>query len=247
MDYACRYLEWDSQFFGKRIARLDSVILHPEALQSANSWCREQHIDCLYYLVPAFQPDTVRLLEDDGFRLVDIRLTLECRVTSSYPKPISANLQIRPASQDDLPALKAIAGSSYAGTRFFNDPGFGTEKARRLYVTWITNSLSGFADQVLVAENRGTVSGFITVRIDQSTHVGQIGLVGVAEDSRGLGIGAALVTAASGWFGSHEVEQVKVVTQGSNQAALRLYQSAGFRLAAIELWYHKWFAENHRA
>ena len=32
-----------------------------------------------------------------------------------------------------------------------------------------------------------------------------------------------------------------VVTQGRNVAAQRLYQSAGFRTAAVQLWHHCWF------
>ena len=110
-----------------------------------------------------------------------------------------------------------------------------------LYETWIRRSCEGYADAVLVAETGGGPAGYITCHLSGSPPAGSIGLVGVGGDARGAGTGTTLVGAAIEWFQGRGVQEVSVVTQGRNLAAQRLYQRAGFRIQAVELWYHKWF------
>jgi hypothetical protein len=43
----CSYLEWDSNFFGLRIGRIESHRLDPEVLTAATEWAHENQIDCL--------------------------------------------------------------------------------------------------------------------------------------------------------------------------------------------------------
>jgi len=37
------------------------------------------------------------------------------------------------------------------------------------------------------------------------------------------------------------VNVIRVVTQGRNRGALRLYELSGFMIDKIEVWYHRWF------
>ena len=46
----CRFLDWDSDFFGRRMARANVNRLTPESLRQIQSWCDSQRIDCLYFL-----------------------------------------------------------------------------------------------------------------------------------------------------------------------------------------------------
>src|SRR5207247_8333229 len=53
---ACRFLPWDSEFFGLRIAALELAAGAPVAAPSferALAWCRSEAIDCLYLLAAA--------------------------------------------------------------------------------------------------------------------------------------------------------------------------------------------------
>ncbi len=45
----CQFLDWDTEFFGHRIARLNGTRLEPEFLQSALDWCQAQD-----YRMPVF-------------------------------------------------------------------------------------------------------------------------------------------------------------------------------------------------
>jgi len=92
---------------------------------------------------------------------------------------------------------------------------------------------------VLVAEHDARPAGYISCHLKQDGS-GQIGLVGVDDGARNLGLGRQLVQSALGWFREHEAREVTVVTQGNNVAAQRLYQSSGFLTSAVQLWYHLW-------
>jgi dTDP-4-amino-4,6-dideoxy-D-galactose acyltransferase len=239
-DAPCRFLEWDSEFFGQRIARVVPERLDGPGLAGARAWCREQAIACLYFLVDANAADSIRRAEDHGFHLVDIRVTLESghRLTPAATEEAS----IRPGRPDDLPALLPIARTAHSASRFYSDPHFDRERCAALYELWLTKSFKDYAEAVLVAEDKGRAAGYITCHLRESK-AGQIGLVGVDERARGHGFGRQLVAAALRWFAAHECERVRVVTQGGNVASQRLYQGCGFRAQQVQLWYHLWFSD----
>ena len=49
----CTLLDWDTQFFGKRIARLTQPSLLGGVAEAAMHWCHQEEIACLYYLAPS--------------------------------------------------------------------------------------------------------------------------------------------------------------------------------------------------
>jgi dTDP-4-amino-4,6-dideoxy-D-galactose acyltransferase len=63
----CQLLEWDTSFFGRRIAKLLHSRLTEELISSVLEWCRERSIDCLYFLADSDDPQTIWLSEEHGF------------------------------------------------------------------------------------------------------------------------------------------------------------------------------------
>src|SRR5580765_2752133 len=87
------FLEWDSKFFGRRIARVHgSALTHPDTLLE---WCTEQRIDCLYFLA-ANNPSVISAAEGLNFALMDIRVTYE-RPLTDLPGPTAGIREARPA------------------------------------------------------------------------------------------------------------------------------------------------------
>ena len=252
----CEYLSWDSEFFGLRIGRVNGDRLTPETAPAISEWCEANSIDCLYFLAGSGDPESVRLAERQGFRLVDIRVTLVrgqgsgVRGQGPGAGPAGGTVldprdrrelipNIRSARPEDIPALRAIAGVSHHDTRFYSDPNFPPARRDALYETWIEKSCHGYADAVLVAELDGTAVGYITCKLPGGGE-GQIGLVGVGPEHQGRGLGRGLVEASLRWFAEHGAPRVTVVTQGRNIAAQRLYQRCGFVTQSVQLWYHLW-------
>lgn len=240
----CKLLDWDTAFFGLKVARLLPSHLTDVILQQALTWCQIQAIECLYFLADCDRSETIQLAEQNGFSFVDIRMTFE-RDLNDMNVPSTATLpgvSIRVSQQRDLPYLRAIARNIYSDSRFHYDPHFPRTKAENLYVTWIDKSCNGSADAVLVVEKNEEPMGYITCHIVQP-QVGQLGLVGLHPALQGIGAGQRLVYSALQQFNDWGIKRVEVVTQGRNCKAQRLYQRCGFLTQNLQLWYHKWFSK----
>lgn len=239
----CQLLDWDTAFFGIRIARLIPSRLTQPILCQALSWCESQGIRCLYFLADSDHAESTRLAEQNCFNLVDIRMTLDVHTTDTDATTAQglSEVSIRTSQLDDLPCLRAIARDIYRDSRFYYDSHFPQERAHALYATWIEKSCKGYADRVLVLEKNGEPVGYITCHIS-NPQAGSIGLVGVHPAVQEIGAGRYLVYSALRWFASCGVERVGVVTQGRNSKAQRLYQKCGFLTRRVQLWYHKWFS-----
>jgi dTDP-4-amino-4,6-dideoxy-D-galactose acyltransferase len=238
----CKVLEWDTAFFGFRVARVRGDVLTEEMVRQIDAWCRQAGVRCLYFLARADDANTTRLAEDDDFRLVDIRMTYRFTGAVQGTKgPANRGAVVRHACPEDIHSLQSIARESYYYTRFYFDANFPRRLCRLLYETWIKRSCEGYADAVLVAELDGVSVGYLSCHLGDEPHSGRIGLVGVSSQARGQGVGQALVFSALEWFLKREVQEVLVVTQGRNRAAQRLYQRCGFLTQTVQLWYHKWY------
>lgn len=240
----CRILEWDSAFFGFRIAQVVGDALTRNQVARIEAWCQQNRVTCLYFLACSSDANTVRLAEDNHFRFVDIRITFtqEMEVATGATCNVSGSaVRIRRARATDIPLLKRIVRKSHHDTRFFYDASFPLPLSEALYETWIERSCTGFADQVLVGEFEGVAVGYITCHLEAEHQTGRIGLVGVGSQSQRQGIGQALVRSAMNWFAMQGVKAVSVTTQGRNSAAQRLFQRCGFLTQKVELWYHKWY------
>jgi ribosomal protein S18 acetylase RimI-like enzyme len=239
-DAVLNYLAWDSDFFGIRIARSADGQLTPAGMATLDEACRRQKIDCLYLLVDAAETGTIRLAEDSGFRLVDVRVTLDRKLSPEKSSWQPAAPGIRLAAITDIAALRPIAAVNHRDSRFYHDGNFPQKRCDELYATWIEKSCTGYADAVLVADRGEGAIGYTSCHVKENG-VGSIGLVGISDTCQGQGFGTRLIAEAVSWFKAAGVANIEVVTQGRNIAAQRLYQKNGFLTCSLQLWYHKWF------
>src|SRR2546429_4151174 len=151
----CRYREWDSQFFGRRIAEVLGRRLSPEQVPEVLAWCTQQAIDCLYFLADPDDAETVRMAEDSRFRLVDIRLTLATPIAGLAPERGWELASVRTAVARDVSALKAVAATGHRISRFYYDGHFPGARCDALYETWIEKSCNGYAEALLVLDVGG--------------------------------------------------------------------------------------------
>lgn len=235
----CTYLDWDSEFFGHRIARANPTRLDHLSMNELVSWCSENRIECVYLLAEPDDPQTARLAEVNEFLLADVRLRFERAV--DQPPPTLTSSVVRLAREEDLEALRAIARTVHRDTRFYFDQHFDRAKCDQFYETWIEKSLRGYARAAFVAEADGKAVAYVTchLRGDEA----QIGLLGVADGYRGASLGSTLLRHFLIWAAKENAKRAVVITQGRNIRAQRLYQRCGFVTASCQLWYHRWFTE----
>ena len=181
-----RKLEWDSQFFGHQIARIEKDRLDSQSLDKALSWCAEEGIDCLYFLCTPDDPATVKLIESASFHFVDIRLEFNWKTEAI----VASSNSIREFQEPDLAALQQIALQNFGSTRFSLDEHFSPNRAAELYKVWITDSCQNVSHKVFVAGQGSDIMGFITCQFD-SSEVGRIGLIALKREAQRHGYGSA--------------------------------------------------------
>ena len=236
----CRFLEWDTRFFGFRIATVMRPRLDEASMEEVLAWCVEHEIECLYLLSDASDATTLRLAHERGFRFVDVRVTYRMAIDSSRPEPAGlAASACRLAEPKDVPEMRKVAARSHTLSRFWADEGFPRDRCAELYALWFERSCQGYADAVWIAESDGRAVGYLTCHL-RPEGLGEIGLVGIDAESKGRGLGRALLERGIAWFRGAGCKEIGVVTQSSNVAAQRLYQSVGFRTFAVQYWHHLW-------
>lgn len=239
---ACRLLDWDTEFWAMPIGRVEGDTLTSERIDRVDAWAHEHEIACLYFLARSDDPDTVRLAEDAGFRLVDVRVTM---TRPSGTPPLSApdvpRLVIRAWLPADISDLRRLALDSYTISRFYYDGRFPSDKCADLYATWIERSCGGEADAVLVAEVDAAVAGYISCHLPEADGRATFGLIAVDDQLRRLGIGDALLAEGIAWLEERGADRISIATQGRNVGTQRFVQRQGFLTEELQLWFHKWY------
>lgn len=90
-------------------------------------------------------------------------------------------------------------------------------------------------DGTLLAYRDGAVVGFCRNELREAA--GEVGVLGVVEEARGIGLGRALLRWGSNWLRAAGTPKVTLVVDGENESALALYRSEGFRVTRErEVW-----------
>jgi dTDP-4-amino-4,6-dideoxy-D-galactose acyltransferase len=240
----CQFLQWDTDFFGYRIARVQGGRLTPESAAQILEWGQQNGIQCLYFQAEADDPQTIRLAEAHGFNLVEVRLTLERNLSDWDPETrpkASQDAAIRAGNPGDIPAVQQIAQNSYIDSRFYFDRRFSEQDWQHYYQTWVKKSFSGGAEMALVAEQDGQVIGYITGVLVNEGQECQYELTGVSQAARRSGVGQELFRSGMDWCVQHGIPYIWVMTQGRNVTTQRMIQRHGFLTRSCHLYYHKWF------
>lgn len=258
---------WDSSILGVQVTKLAPLLcsmpndrgelvelghLLGGLLRAVELRARDLTADIMIARSDARDIHLVQALEESGFRTMDSIATLYREIDCEGEDDSCISqvcMRIRPSTRDDVEVIRLIAGSAFRQGHFHNDSRIATNHAQKVYAEWAANSCNGRSDVVLVAEQweqPGKPCGFITCRLDRELvgvtgrpH-GVIDLVSVAPEAQRRGVGRALVEAAVSWFSSAGAQGVEVGTQLANPAAIRTYQSVGFRCVAFAYTLHKW-------
>jgi dTDP-4-amino-4,6-dideoxy-D-galactose acyltransferase len=238
-------LNWECEHFGFATGVLHARGLDDRDLWSALESARDAHFA---FVVVTMEPD----------RVIDAALTCEfCgtltdrKATFSQTLPLAQPANGRQGHPRSIaeysahatsPELLKLAIASGAHSRFNVDPRFPRERFLEMYRIWIERSVRReIADTVLVAHDptiADGLNGMVTVAVANDT--GKIGLLAVAEQARGRGVGRRLLESAHEWMRSHGADEARVITQMANSPACGLYRTCGYTLSAVEDYYHFW-------
>jgi dTDP-4-amino-4,6-dideoxy-D-galactose acyltransferase len=221
---------WDSTFFGVRIVEAH---LRDGSLDEVVAGAAEAGGECLYLFIDADDLAAIEAAVRCGARLVDLRVELAGRLSVAADDDAVSTQRATPALREALlPQARELASES----RFARDDRIPASRVRELYEIWLDRCI----DEGVVAVPAGGGTGFVGARRNDA--VARIELVYVDAASRGRGVGSALIREAVEALATNDVA---VVTQTSNIAAQRLYQSLGLRSRGSLAVLHLWLDERH--
>jgi dTDP-4-amino-4,6-dideoxy-D-galactose acyltransferase len=228
-------LEWDSNFFEKKIARIDVLDLVKNAAQ-INKQIKESAFDLVYCFAGQNEGGV-----DEVINVIDNATWVDGKVT--YLKEVHKQVNIDSTFIGSVFEMEnrlfdlAIQTGVYS--RFHTDKRFEPDQYISLYKKWIENSVNrSIADEVAVWRENELLEGMIT--IGEKSGRADIGLVGVDHRARGKGIATQLLRFAENFAHNIGFEELQVVTQQQNEPACRLYEKYGFELESVVNIFHIW-------
>ena len=235
-------LEWDSWFFGYKIAAIRAQNLELNELDKIIRELGEKGFKLAYCFASPDDKISNSSFQSASGLLVDEKITFFMRINEAdnfIPPPFDNVKSYKLDSASEK--LKSLALQSGIYSRFKTDPNFYNGEYEKLYLVWIEKSVKKeIADEVLVYSENDDEKGLITLEFKENT--GSIGLLAVDEKERGKSIGKKLVQSALLYFREKKVNIVEVVTQGKNTGACRFYKSMGFEVKSIVNIYHLWIS-----
>ena len=230
--YEC--LEWDTNFFGFPVVRLQNDILTPESADGFFKEINDNGISLAYY-------SSKTPLEVSAPELYDIQyivkrfplIKMNIKKTPNHPK---ISLYNREFPEDELIKLGQLAGRQ---GRFGRDKYITTEQCDEIFKNWVINSVNKkMATHVLVYREKNKVVGFCTV--DIRGVIGYSPLFAVERSHEGKGVSFALMRAAENIFLDNGCDRAAGGTQELNKKALKVYERFGLIPQEPEYIYHLW-------
>ncbi|WP_306352881.1 GNAT family N-acetyltransferase [Flavobacterium sp. '19STA2R22 D10 B1'] len=212
-------LQWDSEFFNKKIGMLTLA----DTLNTAYSL--EESFDMLYV-----QSDFDHTLEIKNFipGFEEVKIVFHKKEFNPL-KESNKNIYSSNEENVELDLLYNLAYESGKFSRFNLDQHFKKKDFERLYQIWITNSLNKkFATDLLVYKEEQTVQGFVTYKIHDNHAV--IGLIAVSPEAQGKGIGGQLIDFVEDLLIRQNVHELRIPTQQINESACRFYSKKGYEI-----------------
>ncbi|MBF0487152.1 MAG: GNAT family N-acetyltransferase [Nitrospirae bacterium] len=220
-----RYLQWDTEFFGKRSYVLDAA----KSIFKPGAEIRELIIHSLMdsFVTVKLNTDigigTISFLEDCGFYYVDtevrLRYAKSCRGDQTYD--IGSVTIERPQHISGLPC--ELLGRAFTHTRFHTDSHISGQTADQLWISYLKNYQPSPNGHLFTAKTGDDVAGIIVVNTDgvEATFF----YVSVIDKFRNRGIGSMLINKAAACFTGYNIF---TGTQIKNTASLNFYIKNGF-------------------
>lgn len=235
MDKFYKILDWDSDFFGYNVCKIN--INDTAELNNVFANLEDKNIKLAYLnLNEALQQAELDQIKK-SIILVDRKTTFVKKIEKR--QIIDKNIETYKESSPEK-KLFELAAQSGIYSRFNKDKFIEENKFKDLYKQWIINSVNKkIAKEVLVYKSNQGIVGLVT--LGKKDERADIGIISVDSQSRGKGIGKALMYSAENWFANNNYQTIQVITQEDNVAACNLYKRCGFEIESVNYFYHVWF------
>lgn len=227
------HLAWESDFFALKTAKL---AFSPDAAPlSAADFAP---YDLVQAKISAGDNAALDGLSALGFSLAESEVDFALTLKSGTENAVSDST-LYYADETDIPVIKQAAAQVFSQSRF-RAPWYQPDDSARFYAVWAEKAVRGTFDKdcLLIRNKNNEIAGFVTLR-QTDEHSARIGLLAVLPGNQGQGIGLTLMSAAQQWCAEHHCRVLRVATQLSNLAAMRLYTKSGGAVDSTAYWLYR--------
>src|SRR5450830_1094589 len=222
---------WDQKVCGFPVLQITALeVLGPNARDDMKIFERERDrldsglVSCR---LPHERLTESMLLEDHGFRFIEMLYAPELDLPTFTIDAHVAQLLVARARDDDLPALLAIARASFHNERFKMDPRIDPNVSDLRYQNWVASSLRHPTQELyVICDGVRRIAFFITELLNDGTCYWHLNAV--APDAQGQGYGRRVWLSMLNQAIKAGAQRVRTSIVARNHRVLNLYARLGF-------------------
>lgn len=177
------------------------------------------------------------LLEDHGFRFIEMLYGPELDSSAFKMDEHVALLAVARASEDDLPTLLGIARTAFHNERFKMDPRLDPDVSDQRFQNWVASSLRHPTQELyVICDGARRIAFFITELLDDGTCYWHLNAV--ALDAQGQGYGRRAWLSMLNHAAQSGARRVRTSIVARNHRVLNLYARLGFRFSPPSMTFH---------
>ncbi len=241
--YEYRNLEWDTNYFGIKSAR---VALKDKI--NRNEWVKIRNLIVENDFVVI---DNINNDSTNNFFISNLLGVFLTDINFQFTKKIKFDKDAKLEENDNIVVKNSMAynkkivdisKSSYKYSRFFNDPFLDKGKSENIYSHWVESAFLNESKYFLYYNEGSNILGYILFSIDNEDKKAIIELISVEENAKNKKIGSSMMYYLENYL-THNfsyLEVLQVGTQSNNTKAINFYIKNGFRVKELRSVYHYW-------
>lgn len=232
---------WDSEIFAFPVAQIKEIrVSEPtqarKDLLPFQAWLEQEKIRLASCRVPFDRLNETMLLENAGFRFVEMVLHPQLADLQAYPC-VSQGLDVDLADDADLPVIEDIAAHAFGYERFHADPRLERALADQRYRVWVRNSHRHPTQRLYkICDGPDLIAFFVTENKPDGLCYWH--LTAIAPGFQGRGYGKRVWREMLNQHQREGMTRIGTTIAGGNTPVLNLYVSLGFRFQPPEITLH---------
>lgn len=235
-NYKCKFLEWDTDYFGVKSARVNLFgNININEQEEILSFCKNYD----FVTIANFEnrnENNLWIGNKTSAFLADVNIQFIKKLNSNEKHNEDNAYVINNLPVNDQ--ILGIAKKEFRYSRFYNDPNLSYSKSENVYLHWTEGAFQKDNKYFVICEREGKIAGFLLFASEETCAT--IELIAVDEDFQGQGVGKSLIKTMESYNANKGINNIKVGTQLNNIQAVQFYSKMEFSYVNCSSIYHLW-------
>lgn len=249
-NYECIPLDWDTEYFGIKSARINLFgPANENEQEKIKEFCRNYDFVTIANLYNRKEnnlwigKNTNAFLTDINMqfiRQINDSTSSSCTLTGSNDSGFAGCSITITNTYEGNKKILDIAEKAFKFSRFFCDPFLPADLACNIYRQWSKDAFHKKDKYFTICCKDNEPVGYLLFSLNKEDGSSCIELIAVDIGCTGQGIGKFLIAASEAYIGGQGISRINVGTQADNIPAVRLYLGCGFKYSCCSSIYHLW-------